>query len=145
MSKRTDASHERFDREEAVAGPSNRGFGIVFTVVFAIVTLLPFMGAVKWLHWAGVLAAAFLVLAFAAPDVLTPLNRIWTRFGLLLHKVMQPLIMGAMFFGVITPAGVLRRLIKRDPLKLRRDAAAASYWIKRGPGQPAPETMKDQF
>ena len=142
---RFDTSHERFDPEEAVAGPSNRGFGIVFTVVFAVLALLPFAGATKWLHWAAVPAAALFIVALAAPAVLAPLNRVWTRFGLLFHRVLQPLVMGVIFFGVITPFGVLRRLINRDPLKLRCNRRAATYWIKRGPGQPAPETMKDQF
>jgi hypothetical protein len=136
--------HERRLDDEA-KGPSDRSFAMTFAIVFGVLALLPFVGAVPWLHLAAVPALACLVLACTRPAVLGPLNRLWTRFGALLHLVMQPIVMGLIFFGVITPFALIRRVFHRDPLRLRLNPAAASYWISRREGEPAPETMKDQF
>jgi len=76
---------------------------------------------------------------------LRPLNRLWLRFGLLLHAVMNPLIMGLLFYGTVMPIGLLMRLFGKDPLNLKRDAQASSYWIMRTPPGPAPDTMSNQF
>lgn len=137
--------HENLAREETVQGGSDRAFGLVFAVVFAIVAGWPLLGggAPRW--WALAVAAGFLAVALARPALLAPLNRLWTRFGLLLHRVVNPLVMGVMFFLLITPMGLVLRLLGKDPMRLRRDPAAASYWIVREPPGPAPETMKQQF
>jgi hypothetical protein len=137
--------HESYERREDVQGSSNRSFGIVFAVVFGVIGLLPFVFGGGLRLWALVVAAAFLALALAAPAVLAPLNRLWLRFGLLLHRIVNPIILGIMFFVVITPIGVLMRLFGKDPLRLKRDGAVRSYWIPREPPGPAPESLKDQF
>ena len=138
-------THEDFARDEAVAGSSDRGFGIVFTVVFLAVGLWPLTGGNGLRWWSLALAAAFLAAALLRPTLLAPLNRLWTRFGLLLHKLVNPLVMGLMFFAVITPMGVVMRRLGKDPMRLRRDAAVESYWIAREPPGPAPDSMKNQF
>jgi predicted membrane metal-binding protein len=138
-------AHESYARDEALQGPSNRSFGLLFAGVFALIGLVPLLfGGVARL-WAIVLAAAFLIVTLAFPRVLTPLNRLWMRFGLLLHRIVSPIVLGIMFFGVITPMGVLMRLFGKDPLRLRLDKGAGTYWIERTPPGPAPETFKDQF
>jgi hypothetical protein len=138
-------AHESYVRDEAVEGSPNRSFGLVFAGVFALIGFLPMIfGGVARL-WAIVLSVAFLAAALAFPAVLTPLNRLWTRFGLLLHRIVSPIVLGIMFFGVITPMGVLMRMFGKDPLRLRLDKAARSYWIARTPPGPAPETFRDQF
>lgn len=138
-------AHESYVREESVQGSPNRSFGLLFAVVFALIGLLPLMfGGVARL-WAIIVAAVFLVAALAFPGVLAPLNRLWMRFGLLLHRIVSPVVLGIMFFGVITPIGLVMRLFGKDPLRLQLDKAAASYWIERTPPGPAPETFKDQF
>ena len=76
--------------------------------------------------------------------MLHPLNRLWMRFGLLLHKVINPIVMGLLFYGTILPTGLVMRLRGKDLLRLKREPGAESYWIARTPG-PAPETMRDQF
>lgn len=126
-------------------GSSNRSFGLVFTVVFALVAGWPLLHDAPPRLWAAAVAAAFLVIALAAPSLLTPLNRLWTQFGLLLHRIMSPLVMSILFFIGVTPIALLMRLTGKDPLNLRFDPTAKSYWIERDPPGPAPETMKHQF
>ena len=137
--------HENYARHEDVRGSSNRGFGIVFAGVFALIGLLPvpYDGAVRW--WAVALAGAILGAAFLAPRILSPFNHLWMRFGLLLHRTVNPLVMALLFFSTVTPIGLLMRALGKDPLRLKWDRAAASYWIVRTPPGPAPDTMKNQF
>ena len=78
------------------------------------------------------------------PSVLHPLNRLWMKLGLLLHRVVNPIVMGLLFYGTILPTGLIMRLRGRDLLRLKREPAADTYWIARTPG-PAPESMRDQF
>lgn len=137
--------HEDFRRKEEVKGSSNRGFGIVFAVFFAILTFSPLThgGTIRW--WCFAVAAAFLAAAYLFPKALTPLNWGWTRFGLLLHHVMNPLIMGLLFFLTVTPVGLVMRLMGKDPLRLKFDRGAKTYWIERNPPGPEPDTMRRQF
>ena len=95
--------------------------------------------------WPLGLGAAFLLVALAQPALLEPLNRLWTQFGLLLHRITNPLIMRLMFYLAVTPTALVIRLAGKDPLRLRFDRSATSYWIDREPPGPAPETMKHQF
>lgn len=137
--------HESLQREQRIEGSSNRGFGVVFAVVFAIIALFPllFGGALRW--WSAGVAMVFLALAFVAPAALAPLNRAWMRFGLLLHKIVSPIVLGFMFYMVVTPIGLLMRATGKDPLRLRLDRNARTYWIDRTPPGPKPESLSDQF
>jgi len=138
-------AHESFDRDVPVQGSSNRTLGLVFAALFLIIGTLPvvFGGAAR--IWSVVVAAAFLVVALAAPRLLGPLNRLWTRFGLLLHQIVSPVVLGIMFFLVVTPIGLLMRAFGKDPLRLRFDAGARSYWIDRTPPGPPPQSLSEQF
>jgi len=144
---RSTNSHERLtDDSEPVKGSSDRGFGLVFAAVFAIVAAWPVVfgeGGPRW--WAAAFGAAFLAAAVLAPGRLAPLNRLWLRFGLLLHRVVNPLVMGFLFFLVLTPMGLVARAFGKDFLRLKRDAAAATYWLPRRPPGPAPDGMRNQF
>lgn len=124
---------------------SERSFGLVFAAVFTIVALWPLKAGGDVRLWALALAGAFLVVALAAPKLLKPLNLVWFKFGLLLHKIMSPVIMGLLFFVTVTPIGLLMRATGKDPMRLKRDPAATSYWITRDPPGPAPDSMKNQF
>lgn len=128
-----------------VEGSSDRSFGLVFTVFFAIVALLPLLHGGKARLWAAGLSGIFLLLAWWVPAILAPLNRLWMRFGLLLHRIVSPLALGILFFLVVTPTGLLMRLFGKDPLRLKRDEAAASYWIERDPPGPAADSLKQPF
>jgi hypothetical protein len=138
-------AHESFDRKEPVSGSSNRAFGLVFAAVFAIIGLWPWLFRGQVRVWSVVVGAAFLLAALFWPAALRPLNRVWTRFGLLLHRIVSPLVLGVMFFIVVTPMGLLMRALGRDPLRLRFDRDAQSYWIDRQPPGPAPDTLNNQF
>ena len=137
-------THESFVRDEVTTPGSDRTFGLVMAGALAVLAL--FNG---WHHgrlwpWMLLAAALFLVLGLLRPSLLHPLNRLWMMLGLLLHKIVNPIVMGLLFYGTILPTGLVMRLRGRDLLRLKRDPAAETYWIKRTPG-PAPETMKDQF
>ena len=137
--------HESYARDEQVEGSSNRSFGLVFAAFFALVGLLPLLLGRSPRAWALGAGGIFLLLALAGPGLLAPLNRVWLRVGLLLHRVVSPIALGVMFFLVITPMGLLARALGKDFLKLRMDPAARSYWIERDPPGPAPESLKNQF
>jgi hypothetical protein len=137
--------HENLAPRDPVKGSSNRGFGLVFVVVFTIVALAPLRHGEPLRLWSLGLAALFLGAALIAPHLLAPLNRLWTRFGLLLHGVVNPIVMGLLFFVTVTPIGLMMRVLGKDPLRLRFDREARSYWIERRPPGPAPQSMRQQF
>jgi len=141
----TRAFHEEFVRSAGAKAGSERAFGIVFAVVFGIVGLFPLFGGGEIRAWALVVGAVFLALAFFAPRALGPANRLWFRFGTLLHGVVTPLILAFVFFGVVTPTAWLMRCFSKDSLHLAFDRTAETYWIRRDPPGPAPDTMKHQF
>ena len=137
--------HEDFSREEHVKGGSDRGFGLVFAGFFTLLSGLSWWrGHTAW-HWALPVAAAFLVAALTYPRVLAPLNKLWLNIGLLLYRVVNPIVLGLLFFLTITPIGLVMRLFGKDFLRLRLDRGAKSYWIDRAPPGPPPQTMKNQF
>jgi len=138
-------AHESFSRDESIEGSSNRAFGLVFAAVFLIVALLPLLSgeAVRW--WSAAVAAVFGALAVLAAPVLGPLNKLWTRLGVLLHRIVNPVVLGIMFFIVVTPTGLLMRIAGKDPLRLKRDSAVSTYWIERDPPGPRPDSFRDQF
>jgi O-antigen/teichoic acid export membrane protein len=138
-------SHESFERSAVVQGSSNRTLGLVFGAVFLIVGLYPWAFGSPVRLWSIVVAIVFGLIALALPGLLGPLNRGWTRFGLLLHKITSPIVLGVMFFGVVTPTGLLMRAFGKDLLKLRRRSELPTYWVEREPPGPKPETLPNQF
>jgi hypothetical protein len=138
-------AHEFQAREEGVKVSSERNFGLVFAGLFTLLGTLSFYhGGTHWYYWFP-LAALFAVFAYAAPGVLAPLNRLWAKFGHLLHTIISPLLLGILFYLCIVPIGLLMRLSGKDPMRRKFDPAAKSYWIVRTPAGPAPETFKNQF
>lgn len=118
--------------------PSDRSFGWLFTGVFAIsgVLLNP------WVLALAVLTAAVTV---ANPESLAPLNRAWMRFGAALHRVVSPVVMGILYFGLFTPMGVVMRLFGWDAMKRTWDPAAKSYWANREPAGPREDSFRNLF
>ena len=137
--------HENLNREEEIKVPPDRSFGIVFTLVFLAMGIwVVSEGQSKgWLFF--VIAALFLVVAIARPCILGPLNRAWTKFGLLLGQVFNPLLLGVVFFLVVTPIAVVMRLWGKEPLHLRSKPGIKSYWIDRSPTGPKFGSMTKQF
>jgi hypothetical protein len=137
--------HESYSRDETVIGGSDRSFGIVMAAAFAVISLLNWWRDGHSWPWTGGIAILFLTAALFYPAVLKPFNRLWLKLGLLLHKVVNPIVMALVFFGTVLPTGLIMRALGKDPLGLKRQPNAKSYWIERRPSGPTPESMKDQF
>ena len=120
---------------------SNKSFGVVFFIVFLIVSIYPLINNGELRIWSLITAIIFLILGLINSKILTPLNKLWFKFGLLLGKVVSPLIMGIIFFLVVTPTALIMRIIGKDLLNLKFNNKK-SYWIeKTGPKSK----MKNQF
>ena len=120
---------------------SNRSFGIVFFVVFLLIALYPLTYDGEIRLWSLIISIIFLILGLLNSKILAPVNKIWFKFGLLLGKIVSPLIMGIIFFLVVTPIGLIMRLLGKDVLNLKYNKNK-SYWIeKKGPKSK----MKNQF
>lgn len=138
-------AHEDLSRDQPVEGSSDRSFGLVFAAVFVIIACWPLFHAEPPRWWAVPVSVAFAVIALLKPALLAGLNRLWTKFGHLLGKVVSPIALGVLFYGVLTPIGVVMRLTGKDPLRLKLDSSARSYWIPRKPPGPPPDSMTNQF
>ena len=132
-----------FDEHDAVTVGSERSFGLVFAAVFAILAAWPLIHGAGPRWWALGVALGFAVAGFLAPAVLRPLNRLWFRFGLLLGRIVGPVVMGLIFFVAVTPTALIFKLLGKDPLRLKADASAKSYWIDRD--ETLYGSMRDQF
>ena len=139
------STHEDFRRDDQVKGSSNRTFGLVIGTVLLVIAIWPLWGGGGLRWWLAAIAGVVAAVAIVWPRVLTPFNAIWTKFGFLLSRLTNPLVMGAMYYGVLTPAGLLMRLIGKDPMRRKYDHGAATYWIPRDPPGPKPDSMSDQF
>jgi hypothetical protein len=137
--------HEFLRPESSAKMGSERSFGLVFSAVFLTVGLLPLIHGETPRWWCIAVAAGFLILALQWPTLLRPFNRAWFLFGLLLHKIVTPVVMGLIFYVSVVPIGLIRRLFVSDPFRLKFDKSVNSYWIRREPPGPAPESFIDQF
>ena len=131
--------------QQPVKPGSERAFGFVFAGVFLLVALWPLINRASPRTWAIAVAAVFALCAWLAPKLLAPLNRLWFRFGELLHRIVSPVALGAIFFGVITPFALVMRAFKRDALLLHKRSARPSYWVRREPPGPPPDSFHNQF
>tara|TARA_B100000989_G_scaffold220795_1_gene168581 strand:- start:2360 stop:2746 length:387 start_codon:yes stop_codon:yes gene_type:complete len=122
--------------------PSNRSFGIVFFVFFLILALWPLLNNSEILKLPLILSITFLLLGVFNSKILTPLNKIWMKFGLLLGSIISPIVMGIIFFGIITPTGFILRIFKKDILMLKRNQNSHTYWIGKDNSN---NDMKNQF
>jgi len=124
---------------------SDRNFGIVFACVFAIIGLWPMLHGSGLRLWALAVAVACLAASMLRPQLLSPLNQLWFRFGLLLHHVVNPVLMVVIYYGAVVPTGLVLRASGKDVLRLKLDRSAASYWMVRDPPGPAVGSMEKQF
>ena len=121
---------------------SNRNFGLVFFFVFLIVGLLPLLKEEPFRIWSIVIAITFLIFGIMNSKLLTPLNKLWFKFGLFLGSIVSPIVMGIVFFLVITPTGFVMKIMGKDLLNKKKDNDKKSYWINRSKTK---STMKQQF
>ena len=120
---------------------SNRSFGVVFFVVFLIIAIYPLINGDELRLWSLIISIIFLFLGLVNSKILNPLNKLWFKFGIFLGKIISPLVMGIIFFLVVTPIGLLMRLLNKDLLNLRFNNNG-SYWIEKT--EPKSK-MKNQF
>ena len=124
--------------------PSNKKFGFFFTCIFSILTFYSLsIGSTLWAQAFAMLAALFLLITLMIPQVLLPLNDLWMRLGLLLGIIVTPIILGIIFFGLITPYGVVTRMFGRDELRLKL-TKKSSHWISRSESITS-DSFKNQF
>ena len=121
---------------------SNRSFGLVFFIVFLVISLWPFIHEGQIRIWSAVISIVFLILGLMNSKLLTPLNRLWFKFGMFLGAIVAPVVMRIIFFLVVTPTGFLMRIMGKDLLRRKYDKSNKSYWIKR---DKASSSMKQQF
>lgn len=107
--------------------PSNRSFGILFFVVFFVIGIWPILNDGEYRIWSILISSVFLFLGIINSNFLTPLNKLWMKFGLLLGMIVTPIVMGIIFFLVVTPTGILLRLFRKDILKLKKNKSN-TYW-----------------
>ena len=120
---------------------SNRSFGVLFAFVFSLVAFWPILNQNEIRIWSLIIAIAFLILGFLNSKLLTPLNKIWFRFGIFLGNFISPIIMGIIFFFVVTPTGLIMKLFNRDLINLKK-SNKKSYWIEK---KDIKSSMKNQF
>ena len=121
--------------------PTNRNFGIVFFIVFLLIGLFPLIQNKEPRVWSLVISIIFLILGILNSKILTPLNKFWMKFGLFLGNLISPIVMGIIYFGVITPTGIIMRILKKDILSLKKNNKK-TYWLEK---DNANNNMRNQF
>lgn len=142
---KTSDIHERVHADDDLAGPSNRKFGVSLGAILVAIAVFGLYFGRTWAWWVLALGVALLLLGLMWPVVLDPLNRGWMALGVVLFHVVNPVVMALIYVLTIVPMGLVMRWLGKDPLRLRRDHQATTYWIKRVPPGPAPKSMKNQF
>ena len=122
--------------------PTEKSFGLVFSIVFLIVALYPLINSEGLRVWAFVVSIVFFLLAFIAPKILVFPNKLWFKFGLLISSILSPVVMALVYYVTVLPTGLIMRLLGKDLLKQKFDKNIESYWVKRS--EPM-GSMKNQF
>ncbi len=120
---------------------SNRSFGVVFFIVFLLIGLWPILKGNELRIWSIVISLIFLTLGILNSKILTPFNKVWFRFGIFLGNFISPIIMGIVFFLVVTPTGLIMKLFRKDLINLRKNNSS-TYWIEK---KDIKSSMKNQF
>jgi len=121
---------------------SNRSFGLLFFIVFLAISLWPLKSQEDLRLWAFILALIFFVLGILNSKFLTPLNKLWMKFGIFLGSIISPFVMGVVFFMVVTPVGLIMRFLGKDLLRIKKSKFVSTYWIS---CEKQNNTMKRQF
>ena len=142
------STHEHVVAHAALKTASDRSFGLTVGGILAALAVLRWwwVGSLPWPMAALLVIGVALVAAgWLRPAILAPLNRLWTKLGLLLFHVVNPVVMLILFVVTIVPVGLIMRLMRHDPMRRRFDRDAQSYWIERDPPGPAPDSLRRQF
>ena len=135
-------THEELRSHSEMQISSSSSFGWVFACFFLLVGIYPLLQSSKGVHiWALVVSIILILVTVVKPDLLSPLNRIWCKFGVLLQKVTNPILMGIMLYLIFTPIGLILRILGKDVLSIKLDKNATSYWKE----AKKAESMKRMF
>ena len=126
---------------EKITISSNRSFGIVFFIFFVFVSIFPLFKDGNIRIWSVIIAIIFLILGLLNSKILSPLNKIWFKFGILLGNFISPVVMGLIFFTVVTPTSLIMKALGKDLLNLKK-SNKKSYWIEKS---DIKSRMKNQF
>ena len=129
-------------KQKEIKTGSNKSFGIVFFVIFIIIALWPLLKDENIRVWSIIVSITFLTLGLLNSKILTPLNKLWMRLGILLGSIVSPIVMGVVYFGVVTPIGLIMKLFGKDVLNLKLDKNKPTYWLKK---DEIKSKMKNQF
>ena len=129
-------------KQKEIKTGSNKSFGIVFFVIFIIIALWPLLKDENIRVWSIIVSITFLTLGLLNSKILTPLNKLWMRLGILLGAIVSPIVMGVIYFGVITPIGLIMKVFGKDVLNLKLDKNKTTYWLKKN---KIKSKMKNQF
>tara|TARA_Y100000996_G_scaffold390423_1_gene351601 strand:+ start:273 stop:659 length:387 start_codon:yes stop_codon:yes gene_type:complete len=121
--------------------PSNRNFGIVFFFFFLIIALWPLIKQNEIRYWSVILSIIFLILGIINSKVLTPLNKVWFKIGIILGNIISPIVLSLIFYLIVTPTAIILKLFGKDVLNLK-NKNSKSYWIEKDSKK---NSMKDQF
>ena len=125
--------------------PSNKKFGLFFSAIFVLIAVYVYLKfRVEFAVFALTISTLFAIAAFLTPQILSPLNRLWFCLGLLLGKIVSPIVLALIFFVLITPVSLVTRLFGRDELKIKK-RTVESYWVDRSPPGPPSESFKNQY
>jgi hypothetical protein len=137
--------HEDLSQHGEIKGATERSFGVVIAVFFTIVGIIPWYWGGPPRLWALILSAMFAGVAWLRPSLLYHLNRLWSGVGFWLGRIVNPVVLGIMFYLVFTPMALLLRWLGKDLLRLKFRSSDESYWLPRQPPGPPPDTMRHQF
>ena len=129
-------------KQKEIKISSNKSFGLVFFVIFIIIALWPLLNDGNIRIWSIIFSIIFLILGLLNSKILTPFNKLWMRLGALLGIIVSPIVMGVVYFGIITPIGLIMKLFGKDVLNLKLDKNKKTYWTLK---KKIPSKMKDQF
>jgi len=129
-------------KQKEIKTSSNKSFGLVFFVIFMTIALWPLLNDENIRFWSVIVSIIFLILGLFNSKILTPFNKLWMRLGILLGAIVSPIVMGIVYFAVITPIGLIMKLFGKDVLNLKIDKNKNTYWTLK---KKIPSKMKDQF
>ena len=123
----------------------NRVFGLIFSGIFCVIGMFPMLFGAEYRQWAILVAAAWALPALIYPAILAPLNRLWAQFGQLMHQIINPILMGCIFFLTVLPTAMMLKLFGKDPMRRKFDVGVDSYWISREPDSLTKDSFDNQF
>lgn len=137
--------HENFNEFLEIKGSSDKSFCLVFSCFFTIIGLYPLLKTGSPHFWALGMGCGFLILGYTFPKLVSPLNHLWTKFGIFLGKIFTPIIMAIIYFSIFLLIGVILKICRKDLLRLRPDKSRKTYWLTRENKVFSPDSLKNQF